>query len=621
MLLFALSSLTSPAAARVTTSRVVRYFGYSVRVPKSWPVYDLAREPQTCVRFDRHAVYLGVPSSRQRCPAHAVGRTESLLLSPLTLSGRAAGGSAPTAALPSGPGSTTLVTDHARLLVTATWDRSPATVQRALGVHRLVSHAGSPSHTGRAAAHPAVLTARTTAARTGLGFDPCSTPSSAALSAWSVSPYRNVGVYLGGANMACAQPNLTASWVSGESAAGWRFIPTYVGLQAPTTSCSCATISPSSAASEGRDAAEDAISNAQGVGLGAGNPIYFDMEAYETGGSATQTVLTFLSAWTSTLHAAGYLSGVYSSGASGISDMVNAQGTSFLEPDDIWIANWNGEHTTSDPYVPSSDWTDHQRIHQYSGDVNETYGGVTMNIDGDYLDGAAAPAQPLIPDGTFVQISGEHAVSRIAGGSPLKVSSWSVFGGPQPLTVIARSVFHELNPVPTDGTFLTTPAGNIYRVAGGAALPVSGWSVFGGPQASVTIDPWDLANTANAAAHLRTRPATGTIVEGLPSKTYWHFVSSGRYKVSPTGAAVPVDDQALRAYHVVPAPRPGCTVPQLHRMTLAQAKRALSRAHCRLGTVHRPVQVSSAHVLRVHSQSSHPHARHSYGFKVRVTLL
>ena len=49
---------------------------------------------------------------------------------------------------------------------------------------------------------------------------------------------------------------------------------------------------------------------------------------------------------------------------------------------------WAG--TTSDPYVPSGDWANHQRLHQYSGGHNETYGGVTLNIDGDYLDGATA---------------------------------------------------------------------------------------------------------------------------------------------------------------------------------------------------------------------------------------
>src|ERR1700736_5523556 len=58
----------------------VRYRGYAVAVPASWPVFDLRSHPSVCVRFDRHAVYLGQPSSAQRCPAHAAGRTEAILL-------------------------------------------------------------------------------------------------------------------------------------------------------------------------------------------------------------------------------------------------------------------------------------------------------------------------------------------------------------------------------------------------------------------------------------------------------------------------------------------------------------------------------------------------------------
>ncbi len=60
--------------------RVVRYHGYQVQVPGSWPVYDLAADPAQCVLFNTHAVYLGTPGSAQDCPAHAFGHTEALLI-------------------------------------------------------------------------------------------------------------------------------------------------------------------------------------------------------------------------------------------------------------------------------------------------------------------------------------------------------------------------------------------------------------------------------------------------------------------------------------------------------------------------------------------------------------
>ena len=177
-----------------------------------------------------------------------------------------------------------------------------------------------------------------------------------------------------------------------EIAAGWHLIPLYVGLQAPKNGCGCAAMSTSKsvAKAQGQAAASDAVTHAQRLGIAAGNPIYDDTEGYATGGTNTPAVLAFLAGWTSKLHADGYLSGVYSSADSGISDLVARYGTSYTEPDDISIADWNGQETTSDPYVPSGDWANHQRLHQYSGGHNETYGGVTLNIDGDYLDGAAA---------------------------------------------------------------------------------------------------------------------------------------------------------------------------------------------------------------------------------------
>ena len=47
---------------------------YLTRVPGDWPVFDLAADPSTCVRFDVHAVYLGHPGADMNCPAGLVGR-------------------------------------------------------------------------------------------------------------------------------------------------------------------------------------------------------------------------------------------------------------------------------------------------------------------------------------------------------------------------------------------------------------------------------------------------------------------------------------------------------------------------------------------------------------------
>ncbi len=361
---------------------MVRYHGLSVRVPRSWPVVDLSRDPHACVRFDRHALYLGTPGAEERCPAHAVGRTEALLIEPLA--GRQSAGALPQ------ENASNFAISPAGVEVTATWARAPGVVAQALGRRSLPS---PPISSTRARAGTMMNRAkRPGQVYTGLGFDRCSAPSRGDMSAWKTSPYRAIGIYIGGVNSACLQHNLTSTWVSREITAGWHPVPLYVGLQAPNNGCGCKAMSAkvAKAKAEGRAAAVGAVSEAQGLGIPAGNAIYNDMEGYPKSTKNTRAVLAFLSAWTSKLHADGYLSGVYSSANSGIHDLVKEYGSGYREPDDIWVADWNGKQNTQDPQVPKADWPNHQRLHQYKGGSTETYDKVTLNIDDDYLNGQTA---------------------------------------------------------------------------------------------------------------------------------------------------------------------------------------------------------------------------------------
>jgi hypothetical protein len=622
-------SPVSLAIASPAGGKIVRYRGYLLRVPAGWPVYDLRAEPGVCVRFDRHAVYLGQPSPTQRCPAHAVGRTEAILVQPLAAHAaraRGAGRSAlpvvgPTGAQPPQGSAAELVDDRAGVVVTATWASHRDAVEGALGARLAASpHTGAAAEVGAHAPRARAAGATPGSVYTGLGFDACSAPSEATMSAWSASPFRAVGIYIGGANMACSQPNLSAAWTNAESAAGWHLIPTYVGLQAPHNDCGCAAINPARAALEGAAAARDAASRAAALGLGPGNPIYFDMEGYARGGSNTSSVLTFLAAWTTTLHAAGYTSGVYSNGDSGISDLVAAVNTGYTEPDNVWIAEWNGQHAASSAYVPAGDWADHHRLHQYTGAHNDRYGGASINIDSNFLDGAtaassAAAAASVLPDGTFVQAEGSQETYEIAGGAPLLATPqyWASLGAQQRVTISAQQ-FALLNPVPAAGTFLASPAGAMYRVAGGAPLAVSNTSLFPGVQ-PVTVDPWDLASAGNPETHLNARPVDGTVVEALPSGSYWVFAQGRRRVASASASEVRVDESGLAPYPTVP-----CVVPRLRRLTLSRARRALRRADCRLGTVHRRRPAHYSRALRVVNQLPRPRAEYEAGYAVAVAL-
>jgi glycoside hydrolase-like protein len=442
-----LVGLASTASARPAT-KPVRYHGYALSVPRSWTVVDLSRHPETCVRFDRHAVYLGQPGSQQSCPAHTVGRTGAILVAPATAGVRRAMASSAgiTAAtgVPHLDGSaSTFVARRAGVLVTATWARDSAVVAHALHRRSLsptrLAHPGAP--TVRPARRRSTPLARTAAASfSGLGFDPCSAPSSSAMTAWGSSPYEAIGVYIGGTNSACAQPNLTATWVAGEVVAGWHMIPIYVGRQAPSNSCGCAAISPSRAAAQGAAAAQDAVADAEGLGIPEGNPIYDDMEAYSTTSTNTTAVLAFLSAWTSELHALGYLSGVYSSTGSGIADLVKHRGTTFKEPDDVWFAEWNNSKSATSSTIPAADFVNH-RLHQYRGGHNETYRGVTINIDNDFVDGdtadtsgtVASAAPPRTPPSLRVRPAADGTTAlQVNWAGASGVASWRVLAGSTP---------------------------------------------------------------------------------------------------------------------------------------------------------------------------------------------
>jgi hypothetical protein len=191
---------------------------------------------------------------------------------------------------------------------------------------------------------------------------------------------------------------------------------------------------PSQAAAQGTAAAQDAVVHAQAIGIGAGNPIYDDMESYSRTSTNTSAVLAFLSAWTAQLHAEGYVSGVYSGANSGMVDLSSQYGTPYVEPDDIWIASWNGSQTTTDPNVPATDWAANQRLHQYQGGHNETYSGVTINIDNDYLDGATAFGAGVTPPPALKVAPASNGLVQVTASwqGGIGLASWLILGGTQP---------------------------------------------------------------------------------------------------------------------------------------------------------------------------------------------
>ena len=140
--------------------QLVRYHGYQIQVPASWPVYHLAADPARCVLFSAHAVYLGTPGPDQQCPAHAVGRTSAVLIQPAGAPSQLPVGTAvlpsSTAALPARavlPAASAaataaghalrLVVSRAGVLVTAAYGGDPAQARQILASARATGTAST----------------------------------------------------------------------------------------------------------------------------------------------------------------------------------------------------------------------------------------------------------------------------------------------------------------------------------------------------------------------------------------------------------------------------------------------------------------------------------------------
>jgi hypothetical protein len=260
---------------------------------------------------------------------------------------------------------------------------------------------------GMALLRPAdAATRRMPGAMTGYAFDACQAPSQEAMDAWwQSSPYWGVGIYTSGRNRFCdVQVELSPEWVATQDDRGWRLIPIHVGLQAscsnPARDWERIDANPAgdyaAARAQGVAEADEAVAAARAYGIGAGSTLWYDLEAFDIGqAECRDSALALVSAWTDRLHAAGYRSGYYSSAASGIKMLDDARVDTtdrWVLPDQIWIAHYVsregcrlGWGTTSTQYISDDGWQ-RNRMRQFCGTHTETYGGVSISIDSNYMD-------------------------------------------------------------------------------------------------------------------------------------------------------------------------------------------------------------------------------------------
>ncbi|MFD4324982.1 glycoside hydrolase domain-containing protein [Nocardioides sp. NPDC058538] len=284
-------------------------------------------------------------------------------------------------------------------------------VRRALGaglISGVVGIAGLATPSPAAAANPV-----TPGNFTGYGFDQCQAPSQTAMDRWwKHSNFGAVGIYIAGNSRGCRnQTNLSATWVRKQQARGWRLLPITLGPQAscnphfpryrddPRISAR-STDQYATAKRQGINQANATVDAAKRYGIAAGSTMFYDLEGFDIGNErCRESAMWFVSAWSHRIKKLGYRPGMYSSASSGIKAMYavwHAQPRGFVYPADLWIADWDGRAGTSTKYIPDKPWNPHRRVKQYRGPHKETHGGVTIEIDSNFVDlGRGSSARPV----------------------------------------------------------------------------------------------------------------------------------------------------------------------------------------------------------------------------------
>ena len=218
----------------------------------------------------------------------------------------------------------------------------------------------------------------------GEGLDSCNYYSASTWNAALSKPYYYAaGIYMGGATASVANCTTHAASFFQNLSSYLYLMPIWDDLQCGTAYSHQMSNNLTAAKNQGVAAADTAISAMQIAQLNGPQMIYLDLES---GGSGCEDRMRhYADGWDKELHAQGYLAGVYGSACS--PDMSIYAAAAHV-PDDVWMAEPGGDNTVAginSACVPTSDWVNHQRIHQYTQGQNFTYGGVTVYVDHDCL--------------------------------------------------------------------------------------------------------------------------------------------------------------------------------------------------------------------------------------------
>lgn len=387
----------------------------------------------------------------------------------------------------------------------------------------------------------------------GAAFDICELPTPGDLAAWrSASPYRIVNLYIGGNLRACPNRALNRELLDGLAAAGWRFIPTWVGPQAPCTDYQVRFSADVNAArAAGQTEAAQALAVAQTLGLAAaerGSVIYYDLEAFDASdATCTAAAQAFVQGWSAAVRAGGSLAGLYTSACWPDLGLYAA----VEPPDAVWMAHWvrpafDPAVTVWDvPCVANSLWVNQQRIRQYTGGHDETWGGVTLNIDANVADGPVADLTRGWPFTTTVVV--EEPELTPADDGNLCRTAWYRYTNPRgypAFLTLNRRLGEPPPPIINQAAWAPVlPVAGVYRVE--VYLPEHEAVQWACPAALLELD--------SGAARYTVEHAAGTTVQVIDQMaTRGGWVDLGVYSfAAETGARLTLSDETGEAQFTV----------------------------------------------------------------------
>jgi cell wall-associated NlpC family hydrolase len=173
-----------------------------------------------------------------------------------------------------------------------------------------------------------------------------------------------------------------------------------------------------------------------------------------------------------------------------------------------------------------------------------------------------ASQHSTIENGTFVRIAdgtSNGLIGRAAGGVLIGFASCEAIEGCSSAVNIDEDAWNwyaSQHQTVENGTFVRVgngpSEGLVTRAAGGALIGLTTCAALEGCPAAVNVD--ETGFRLYTAAH--PVPANGTLVEGVPSDTYWLFTNGEREPAAAGASAVAIDDGGL-AFYPIKAPSSG----------------------------------------------------------------